>query len=349
MDGEGPLVRVFSNRPIPVRQGTRLLTDDEKALGITGKDIPNYIIPGKNSEEVKKIAIKCRSDKERDRMIHSLQKRFGPRVMTTEQYDQVFGQENMVNNKHFVEYVNEVYYFKENNNFIDNFSANKFNLFQSCNDIRGTVLSSSPEIIPFSIAAHFSGCLSMRLWCENFFTKLPMSNAYPLHCMLPFIGLSNNRGETETRGCTIWVLLDDVSRESGGVCVIKNSHAQMKDKFALIENILAEAHPALSFEFDLWYREYIKQDNEINGTPPTVHYTDLKKGDVLIVNNATLYGISANPSSRPWKALQYHLVPDGSIFAGYRSSWVPRHLLKDAQIGDYLVDEEKFPVVFNAV
>ncbi|KNH08333.1 40S ribosomal protein S8 [Perkinsela sp. CCAP 1560/4] len=349
---QGPLTKIYG--AVPQSHATKApnrLLSNEQILHLTGKDsgVTSFQEAGSSAHELKKIAIKCRSIKHRDRVIKRLQKKLGPRFMTSEEYGKVFGQEDLLSNPHFMEHIDKMFYYKEYHQYVDAMSSNKFNAFQSLAEIKNEVLLADPEIIPFSTAAHLTGCVALRLWCENLFTKRPMSNAYPLHCTLPFIGLCNNRGEVESRGCTVWVFLDDVPKECGGICILKNTHSVMKEKFALIEDVVNEKHAPMPYEFDAWYREYVQPEDGKKGASPDVYCPDIKKGDVLILSNAALHGISANPSNRSWKALQYHLVPDGSIFAGYRGTWVPRRLLKDAKPGDYVEDEANFPIVHNAL
>ena len=349
----GPLTQLYAGAPNYTGSDKNKLIEDTKAVQIHGEQKRNIGQASMESasepqEKAKRFNIKVKSDKHREKIVSKLQEHFGSRFMPEEKFKEIFGSKDWLNNPHFIDYIKERYYHGENHAFVESIATNKLNVFQSFPDIKESVLLADPEIIPFSLAAQCAGCISLRLWCENYFTKEKFSNAYPLHCTLPFVALANTRGEPEMRGCTLWVLLEDIPVESGGLCLLKGSHRVMNEHFKLLKDAVASKHPPMSFEFDWWYRQFIKPIDEKNGTQTEVARPALKRGDMLLVNHSTLHGIAANPIAQSWSALQYTLIPDGSIFAGFKGTWAPRTYLKNAEPGDIVDDADNFPTVYNA-
>ena len=294
--------------------------------------------------------VKCRSEKHRDRLIKRFQKKFGPRMMTEEQAKSTMQDKNWMNNPKFYEEMRKRYYYDEFHAYIRSMGTHHYNLFQSCDTIRRHVLLANPSVLPFVTAAQLTGCVGLRLWCEDLFVKEPFSNALPLHCVLPYLGLSNTRGEVESRGCTMWLFLQDVTMTNGAPCLIRGSQEVMRNEFPTMEDIHRQRTQPVSFDFGLWYRHYklgeqkiIPHDNDISQT--NIQPIFPKSGDILLVDHSTLMGIGANVTSHRWSAVSYSLIPEGSTFTGLRSTWIPKNLLNKTAPGTVLRDDNNFPLL----
>jgi len=241
----------------------------------------------------------------------------------------------------FDDMVRKKYWFYEYQAFLKRMGTHRYNLFTSSPNIRSALYDDGAAVLPFDVVAQLTGCLGLRLWCEDYFTKEAFSNAVPLHCFLPFVGLCNASGDVEARGASVWVLLDDWKDGEAGMCFVEGSHEVMRRKYGVsAEDLKNPETLPISFDFGMWRNFY----TDLHGS--RVVPLEGKAGDVIVINHATLHGLSSNMGAKPWSALCYHVVPEGSVYAGVRNSFVSRHLIGDTiGPGHVLSSEVHFPVL----
>eukprot|EP00759_Apiculatamorpha_spiralis_P034277 PhF_6_TR35387/c0_g1_i1/m.51441 len=291
----------------------------------------------------KTYAIKCKSEAHREKVMKMFKKKFGDQIKTEEEMLEWAQNADWAKSPKFREEVRQKYYMDEYHDWMESLGTHRYNLFQSSNAVRENVYGVNGTLrplLPFGIAASLAGCLGMRLWCEDYFTKPALSSAMPLHCTLPFIGLANLQGGLETRGLTAWVLLDDVEVEQGGISCLVSSHDLMRGKYFMkVEDTTHDRLGPMFLEYGLWRKLYAGLEKH-----PSEQVSPLRAGDVVFINSATVHGLASNMSPcRPWSAVCYHLTPQGSVFAGVRNSAISKFFIPHYNNGIVLADDKLFP------
>lgn len=174
------------------------------------------------------------------------------------------------------------------------------------------------------MAARLAGVPRMRVWHDQALIKPPYGNPTAWHLDNPYWSFDSRDA------ISIWVALDDATRQNGCLYYIPGSHRTASHD----RNV--GIGPALGDLFRV-YPEWLEIE-PVAG--------ECGAGAAVWHNGLTAHGAGANMTPRPRPAMTCAFMPDGCTFNG------KKNILSDEQvaalrIGDPLVDDAQNPLVWD--
>jgi ectoine hydroxylase-related dioxygenase (phytanoyl-CoA dioxygenase family) len=174
-------------------------------------------------------------------------------------------------------------------------------------------------------AAELAGVSGVRLWHDQALVKEPFANPTAFHLDVPYWSFSS------PDAISIWVALDDATRENGCLYYVPGSHKALKYDNAGIGT-------AIGALFDV-YPEW--RDVPAVACP-------VRAGGALFHNGLTFHGAGANMTPRRRRAMTAGFMPQGSTFNGIVNVLRPE-VLATLSIGDELADDVNNPLVYSTM
>lgn len=173
------------------------------------------------------------------------------------------------------------------------------------------------------LAAELAGVDGMRIWHDQALVKQPWANPTGWH-------LDNASWSYSSRDAvTIWVALDDATRDNGCLYFLPGAH-----KAASFEH--AGIGPNISDLFELY-----PQWAELQSVAAT-----MKAGSCSFHNGLMPHGAAANMTPGTRRAMTCGYMPDGSTFNGKQSA-LPQAYFESLEIGDVLDNDSINPLIWH--
>jgi len=173
------------------------------------------------------------------------------------------------------------------------------------------------------LAATLAGVDGIRIWHDQALFKPPFGNPTAWHLDNPYWSFSSRDA------LSIWVALDDATRDNGCLYYLPGSHVSATYANAGIGNNQAD----LFKKYPEW-REITSV-----GCPCSA-------GAAVFHNGLTAHGAGANMTNRPRRAMTCAYMPDGSTFNGQQNI-LPDAYLQSLKIGDLLNDDTINPLIWH--
>ena len=171
--------------------------------------------------------------------------------------------------------------------------------------------------------AELAGWTGTRIWHDQALVKRPWANPTSWHLDTPFWSFSDRRA------LSIWVALDDATKENGCLYFIPGSYLM-----TTFEN------PGIGKNMDAIFDFYptMKQSQSVA--------VPLKAGSCSFHNGLTIHGAGANMTNGFRRAMTCAYMPDGATFNGIKN------ILTDEQFnklkpGELLNEESQNPLIFS--
>lgn len=173
------------------------------------------------------------------------------------------------------------------------------------------------------LAADLAGVDGIRIWHDQALIKPPFGNATGWHLDNPYWSFSSRDA------ISIWVALDDATRDNGCLYYIPGSH-----KSARFENADIGVNQAGLFNV---YPEW--RAIQSVGCP-------CPAGSAVLHNGLVAHGAGANMTNRPRRAMTCAYMPDGSTFNGRRNV-LSEAYHNSLKIGDVIDNPSEVPLIFR--
>jgi phytanoyl-CoA hydroxylase len=173
------------------------------------------------------------------------------------------------------------------------------------------------------LIATLSGVDGIRIWHDQALFKPPYGNPTGWHLDNPYWSFSS------PNAISIWVALDDATRDNGCLYYVPGSH-----KSATYKNVGIGKNQGDLFKV---YPEWRAIDPIACPAPA---------GSAVIHNGLTAHGAGANMTNRPRRAMTCAYMPDGEKFNGVQNI-LPEGYFKSLQIGDVLNDNSVNPLIWH--
>ena len=173
------------------------------------------------------------------------------------------------------------------------------------------------------MAAQLAGVDGIRIWHDQALIKPPWGNPTAWHLDNPYWSFYSRDA------ISIWVALDDVTRDNGCLYFLPGSHLTATyDNVGIGSNIsdLFNAYPQ-------W------REREAVGV-------EMKAGGCSFHNGLVAHGAGANMTPHHRRAMTCAYMPDGSTFNGQRNI-LPLEMFESYQIGDILDDGGQNPLIYG--
>lgn len=171
--------------------------------------------------------------------------------------------------------------------------------------------------------ATLAGVDGIRIWHDQALFKPPFGDPTAWHLDNPYWSFSSRNA------LSIWVALDDATRDNGCLYYVPGSH-----KTATYKNVGIGKNQGDLFNIYPEWREI----SPVACPAPA--------GSAVIHNGLTAHGAGANMTNRPRRAMTCAYMPDGEIFNGVRNI-LPEAYFNRLQIGDTLSDDSVNPLIWH--
>jgi ectoine hydroxylase-related dioxygenase (phytanoyl-CoA dioxygenase family) len=173
--------------------------------------------------------------------------------------------------------------------------------------------------------ATLAGVDGIRIWHDQALIKPPFGNPTGWHLDNP------NWSFSSRNAISIWVALDDATRDNGCLYYLPGTH-----KTATYENAYIGKNQADLFKV---YPEWRYIDSVA---------CPVKAGTAIFHNGLTAHGAGANMTNRQRRAMTCAYMPDGEVFNGVQNI-LPKAYFETLQKGDVLDDDVVNPLVWSSV
>ena len=174
------------------------------------------------------------------------------------------------------------------------------------------------------VAATLAGVDGIRIWHDQALFKPPFGNPTGWHLDNPYWSF------TSRDSLSIWVALDDVTRDNGCLYYVPGTH-----KTATWQNTGIGKNQGDLFKVYPQWREI----GTVGGPCPA--------GSAVFHNGLCAHGAGANMTNKPRRAMTCAYMPDGSVFNGTRNI-LPEDYFQTLTVGDVLNDDVVNPLVWHA-
>ena len=164
----------------------------------------------------------------------------------------------------------------------------------------------------------------IRIWHDQALFKPPFGNPTGWHLDNPYWSFSS------PSAISIWVALDDATRDNGCLYYLPGTHKQATYKNAAIGRNQADL-------FKL-YPEWRAIESVAAPAPA---------GTAVVHNGLTAHGAGANMTNRPRRAMTCAYMPEGATFNGTRNI-LPAEYFNSLKVGDVLQDNIVNPLVWSS-
>ena len=207
----------------------------------------------------------------------------------------------------------------EESRYYDKVFVQRMNLWSDHEGMRGLMLD--PRLGKMvSALARVDG---MRIWHDQALIKQPWANPTGWHLDNPYWSYSSRDA------ITIWVALDDATRDNGCLYFLPGVHKSATFDGATIGSSVS----------DLF--EIYPQWAEIQSVA-----APMKAGSCSFHNGLMPHGAGANMTPGTRRAMTCGYMPDGCVFNGIRNI-LPQAYFESLQIGDTLDDDAMNPLIWH--
>lgn len=173
------------------------------------------------------------------------------------------------------------------------------------------------------MAAQLAGADGIRIWHDQALIKEPWANPTGWHLDNPYWSFSSRQA------ISIWVALDDVTRDNGCLYFLPGTH-----KTATWENA------AISQDMGALFQQYPQWATSAAVAVP------MKAGSCSFHNGLLAHGAGANMTPGRRRAMTCAYMPDGATFNG-QANVLPPDYVASLTIGDVLDNDEQNPLIFH--
>ncbi|NQU38611.1 MAG: phytanoyl-CoA dioxygenase family protein [Lentisphaerae bacterium] len=174
------------------------------------------------------------------------------------------------------------------------------------------------------MATELTGADGMRIWHDQALIKQAWGNPTAWHLDCPYWSFHH------PNAISIWVALDDVTVQNGGLFFLPGSHkdAEFERNVSITDNIggLFEAYPEWK------HREPVA--------------APMKAGSCSFHSGLTAHGAAANFTPRARRAMTCAYMPDGATYVG-KQNVLPSEYFKTLKIGDVLDNDAQNPLLYR--
>ncbi len=204
--------------------------------------------------------------------------------------------------------------------YYDRVFVQRINLWQDSPAMRNLMLD--PRL--GKMAAELAGVEGIRIWHDQALIKQPWGNPTGWHLDNPYWSFSSKDA------ISIWVALDDVTRDNGCLYFIPGSH-----KTATFDNANIGQNIGDLFRV---YTNWATLDAKA---------AVMKAGSCSFHNGLVAHGAGANMTPRARRAMTCAYMPDGSTFNGQQNV-LPDSYLSQLSVGEVLELDNQNPLIYHA-
>ena len=207
----------------------------------------------------------------------------------------------------------------EEDNYYARVFAQRINLWTDHAGMRELMLDSRLG----EMAARLAGVDGIRIWHDQALIKPPWGNPTAWHLDNPYWSFYSRDA------ISIWVALDDVTRDNGCLYFLPGSHLSATyDNVGIGSNIsdLFNAYP-----------QWIEREAAA---------VEMKAGGCSFHNGLVAHGAGANMTPYHRRAMTCAYMPDGSAFNGQRNI-LPLELYESYQLGDVIDNDAQTPLIYR--
>ena len=207
----------------------------------------------------------------------------------------------------------------EDDNYYSRVFAQRINLWNDHAGMRRLMIDDRLG----KMAADLAGVDGVRIWHDQALIKPPWGNPTGWHLDNPYWSFYSRDA------ISLWVALDDVTRDNGCLYFIPGSHKTATyDNVGIGSNIgdLFEAYPQWS--------------------TMTAASAEMKAGSCSFHNGLCAHGAGANMTPNHRRAMTCAYMPDGSTFNGQHNILSPEQVER-YQIGKELDDDAQSPLIYH--
>ena len=208
---------------------------------------------------------------------------------------------------------------REEDNYYARVFAQRINLWTDHDGMRRLMIDDRLG----KMAADLAGVEGIRIWHDQALIKPPWGNPTAWHLDNPYWSFSS------PDAISIWVALDDVTKDNGCLYFIPGSH-----KTATYDNV--DIGSNIGGLFDAY-----PQWGELDAVA-----VEMKAGSCSFHNGLVAHGAGANMTPRYRRAMTCAYMPDGSTFNGQQNILSPEQV-EAYQIGDVLDDDAQSPLIYH--
>jgi phytanoyl-CoA hydroxylase len=173
------------------------------------------------------------------------------------------------------------------------------------------------------MAAELAGVDGIRIWHDQALIKKPWANPTSWHLDTPYWSFSDRKA------LSIWVALDDATRDNGCLYFIPGSHLSTR-----FDN------PGIGKNMNAVF-EYYPQFRSARSAA-----AEMKAGSCSFHNGLLIHGAQANMTPGYRRAMTCAYMPDGNTFNGTQNI-LSDEQLKQLHIGDLLNNEKQNPLIYK--
>ncbi len=207
----------------------------------------------------------------------------------------------------------------EDDNYYARVFAQRINLWTDHAGMRELMLDARLG----EMAARLAGVDGIRIWHDQALIKPPWGNPTAWHLDNPYWSFYSRDA------ISIWVALDDVTRDNGCLYFLPGSHLSATyDNVGIGSNIgdLFNAYPQ-------WHeREAVA--------------VEMKAGSCSFHNGLVAHGAGPNMTPYHRRAMTCAYMPDGSTFNGQRNI-LPLEIYESYQLGDVIDNDVQTPLIYH--
>jgi len=173
------------------------------------------------------------------------------------------------------------------------------------------------------MAGKLAGVDGIRIWHDQALIKPPFGNATAWHLDNPYWSFSSRNS------LSIWVALDDATRENGCMYYLPGTH-----KTARYDNANIGVNQRDLFKL---YPEWLSIQSVCAACPA---------GSAVFHNGLTAHGAGANMTAGQRRAMTCAYMPNGERFNGERNV-LPQSYVDTLKVGDVLDNDEHNPLIWS--
>jgi ectoine hydroxylase-related dioxygenase (phytanoyl-CoA dioxygenase family) len=208
---------------------------------------------------------------------------------------------------------------RSGDSYYDKVFTQRLNLWMDHDGVRGLMLDDRLG----RMAAELAGVDGIRIWHDQALIKEPWANPTGWHIDNPYWSFSSRQA------ISIWVALDDVTRDNGCLYFIPGTH-----KSATWENAGIDQNMGGLFQL---YPQWATLDAVAR---------PMRAGSCSFHNGLLAHGAGANMTPGRRRAMTCAYMPDGEIFNGQANVLPPEYVATLSE-GDVLDNDEQNPLLYH--
>lgn len=193
------------------------------------------------------------------------------------------------------------------------------NLWQDNPDMASCVLDNRMG----QMICELAGLSQLRLWHDQALIKPAWGNPTAFHRDNPYWSFHH------PQALSIWVALDDATRDNGCLYYVPGSHRVVDYRNSGIGQKLGDIFSVIP---------------EYGGVRPVA--AEIPAGGCLVHNGLTIHGAGANLTPFPRRAMTGQFMPPGAVFNGIQNV-LSDEVFAGLKLGDSLEDDRRNPLLWN--